>query len=573
MEKIQLLIENVKIYNSYFKTFYDANVAIKEGRIYYIDRHKTQSFCPDEVIDGQSHYMIPGFIDIHMHIESSMMTPKAFCQRMASCGVTTIVSEPHEMANVNGVLGVMDMIEAGKDSPISIFYGIPSCVPSTSTQLETTGGIVDYPAMKQLMELPEVICVGEVMNYRQIIKENDLEITKMLADVMKNNPHFPIEGHCPSLVDLDLAKFLFLGINGDHTEHSLEEIRQRFENGMFVEIQEKMLKPELFDFIKENNLYEYFGFVTDDVMADTLYEKGHIDCIIRKAIKNCGLSPQQAVYNATYTNANRMGLTDRGVLVPGKLADFVLVDDIEKLHILSTYKEGRCIFTEGERSREDKIAAFPQSYYHSIKCNPIDESILTLPIVTDESHVKVRVMEVVNGGTQTKEKIVELPVENQMIQWEGSSCLLAVVIERYGKGNEIGYGLVTGDCLKEGAVATTYAHDHHNLLVVGSNPADMVLAANEVIAKQGGMVVANAGEIKAVLPLPIGGILSQKSAKEIGLELKEIRNQLIQQGYNHYNPIMSLCTLSLPVSPALKITNKGLIDVKAAKIVDLVVKQ
>ena len=270
--------------------------------------------------------MIPGLTDIHMHIESSMTTPAFFGKCAGENGVTTVVSEPHEMANVKGIRGILEMISAAKNAPIDIFYGIPSSVPSTSEKLETTGGIIDCSAMKHLLEEKDVVCVGEIMNYRQIIRENDLEISRFLEYLKKEHPGYVIEGHCPSLLDLDLAKFLYLGINGDHTEHTLEEVKQRIENGMFFEIQDKMLKPEILEYICQNQLYEYCSFVTDDTMADALYEQGPLNAVVQKAI-DMGFPMEQAIYCATYTPCQRMHFYDRGAIAPGKLADFMLLKD------------------------------------------------------------------------------------------------------------------------------------------------------------------------------------------------------------------------------------------------------
>ena len=322
-ERADFLVRGAMVYNSYFKKFVPADVSVSGGKFLYIDSRRSGAVEADETVDAEGLYMVPGLIDIHMHIESSMLTPGAFCRRLAECGVTTIVSEPHEMANVNGMQGVLDMIRAGENSPVDIFYGIPSCVPSTSPELETTGGIITCEEMEGLKENPWVACVGEVMNYRTIIRENQLEITRFLKQLREKDRIFPIEGHCPALLDLDLAKFLYLGINGDHTEHSLEELEQRFANGMFMEIQEKMLRREVLDYIREHGLEEHFCFVTDDVMADTLCIQGHLDALVRRAME-LGMPAEQAVYNASFTPARRMNLLDRGAIAPGKIADFLL---------------------------------------------------------------------------------------------------------------------------------------------------------------------------------------------------------------------------------------------------------
>lgn len=573
-DQADLLIKNVLVFNSYFKKFYPADVAVLDGRILDIHLDPKQGenrIKASEILDGGGLYMVPGLIDIHMHIESSMMTPKAFTQKLVSCGVTTIVSEPHEMANVNGVQGILDMIEDGKDAPIDIYYGIPSCVPSTSPSLETTGGILDYKDMKALLDHKSVACIGEIMNYRQVIRDENLDIVKLLHYLRENCPDYVIEGHCPALADLDLSKFLYLGINGDHTEHSLEGLKQRFFNGMYIELQKKMLNREVLDFIEENHLYEYFGFVTDDVMADTLCEKGHLDVLVREAIR-LGLKPEQAIYNATFTNAGRMHFTDRGAIAPGKLADFILLDDLPSFAVSQVYKNGACIYRNTDHTDMKNIvipSRFPESYYHSVKLLPLTQSVFQIRSEQNAETAKVRVIQVKDKSTRTGSLCAELPVAGGKVQWQNSPYLLAAVLERYGKNQGIGYGFVTGDTIKHGAVATTYAHDHHNLLVVGSNMEDMTAAANCVIEMQGGIAVSDHGVIQASLRLDVGGILSDQPADLVGLGLAKIRQALTAQGCSHNNPIMSLCTISLPVSPALKLTDKGLIDVQNSAVVPL----
>ncbi|MDY5617416.1 adenine deaminase C-terminal domain-containing protein [Faecalicatena sp.] len=585
MNAADLVVRDVSVYNTVFRRFYPADVYILEGRIYSIDLKKERKMKAGQILDGSGKFMVPGLIDIHMHIESSMMTPNSMAERLAQCGVTTVVSEPHEMANVNGLNGILDMMEAGKESPIDIYYGIPSCVPSTSSELETTGGVIGFEAMKELLKNPLVACMGEVMNYRQIIRENQLEISKMLDYLSEERPDIVVEGHCPSLLDLDLDKFIYLGIDSDHTEHNMEELKQRFFNGMFIEIQEKMLREEVLAFIEEHHLYGYFGFVTDDVMADTLMEQGHLDAVVRKAIR-LGMSPECAIYHATFTNAMRMKFTDRTMLTPGKLADFVLLDELETFRIAATFKRGRCVYQRQDSKSDVCISRnrtggseFPESYRHTVHLPKAAEDLFSVYVPTESSNkVLVEVMVVSDGSTKTGRKQVWLPVKNGEIQWEDSPYLLAVVFERYGKtqksgrkgfGN-IGYGFVTGDLIKHGAAATTYAHDHHNLLAAGSNKKSLQLAVNTVIENQGGIAVTDGEEVKASLKLEIGGILSDAPAEQIGADLRRVREALCRQGYQHYNPIMSFCTLSLLASPALKISDKGIIDVAAGKAIPLV---
>ncbi len=571
MESVSLLIKNAKVFNTYLKKFISADVSVKDGRFYYIDRKRDTDFQAEAVLDAGGMYMIPGLVDIHMHIESSMMTPEPFGNCVAAYGVTTIVSEPHEMANVKGTRGVLEMISAAKNAPIDIFYGIPSSVPSTSERLETTGGIIDCNAMKHLLNEEDVVCVGEIMNYRQIIRENDLEITKFLDYLRQERPGYVIEGHCPSLLDLDLARFLYLGIDGDHTEHTLEEVKQRIENGMFFEIQDKMLLPEVLDYIRENQLYEYCGFVTDDTMADVLYEKGQLNYVVQKAVES-GFPVEMAVYCATYTPARRMHLYDRGVIAPGKLADFVLLADPAVLAPVYVYKNGVQIFCEKNRSEVSSSYRFPEDFYQSVCLPPVTIEDFRVRVDTDKDEVTVRAIEVHPDRTQTTEKLVTMPVREHLLDWKDSGCLLAMVLERHGKNGNIGYGFITGACLNKGTAATTYFHDHHNLFVAGDNPEDMLLAVRRIQELQGGFLTVRDGKILAELALPVCGILSERGVKDTALKLKGIRESLAGLGYRHSSPIMSLGTLGLPVSPALKLTDRGLVDVKQSAVVPLIVE-
>ena len=569
--KVDLLVKNVKVFNSYLKKFKDGNVAILNNKFLYIDNNKNIEFEASSTIDGKNLYMIPGFIDIHMHIESSMMTPAPFCHHLSKNGVTTIVAEPHEIANVFGKKGIEAMIAAENSINTSIFYGIPSSVPSTSPDLETTGAILDFEEMKNLTSNPKVICIGEIMNYRKVIVDNSLDICKFIEYVKKNKPQYAIEGHCPKLLDLDLAKFLYLGINGDHTEHTFEEFVQRFENGMFMELQAKSISSELINYIKENNLYEHFAFVTDDTMPDTFLHKGHLNVVIKKAIQ-AGINIENAIYCATFTPARRMNLHDRGVIATGKKADFLLIDNLKNLHITQTFIDGKEVYNiNSEAKYIPTDYKFPEEFYQSVRVEKINEDIFQIPVNNKENEVNCRIIKVIDGSTRTTEIIEKLNVKNGYLDWENSPYMLIAVFERHGKNGNIGFGLVTGDCIKNGAIATTYAHDHHNLMVIGKNIKDMTKTINRIIELQGGICCVENEEILAEVPLPVAGILSEKTVQELGKEVEILREKMSQLGYKHYNPIMSLCTLSLPVSPALKITDKGLIDVNQGKIVNLII--
>lgn len=567
---VDLLIKNVQVYNSYIKKFIKEDAAVLDGRFFYIGNKDICKLNPKETIDGNGRYLIPGLIDIHMHIESSMAAPLSFSYELIRNGVTTIVSEPHEIANVFGVKGIKEMINAAKESVVDVYYGVPSCVPSTSSDLETVGDEIGLEELQELMKEDKIICLGEVMNYMEVINDLNSKSNQFIRYVKNNYPNYPIEGHCPKLIGLDLAKYIFNGIDSDHTEHDVTEVRERILNGMFIEIQEKTLTKDIVDFLMENELYEHFALVTDDVMADSFVNEGHLNKLVKKAI-DLGMGPENAIYAATFTPARRMRLHDRGSVAPGKRADFILVDNLRKFSISHTFVDGKEVYNREEDCvLKGKKYAFPNEFYKSVHLSNIQKEDLHLKANTKDNKVRCRIMEVRDKSTFTKEIFDELSVVNGLVDWESSPHCLAAVFDRHRRTNNVGLGLVTGDIIKRGAIATTYAHDHHNLLVVGKNIDDMLKAANTVIESQGGYCVVENGKVLAKIKLPIAGILSENPMKEIGHDLGEVRRAMESLGYKHYNPIMSLSTLSLPVSPELKITDKGLIRVSEGKIVNVI---
>lgn len=571
MEKVDLWIRGARVFNSYLKKFIPADVAVLRGRFYYIDRERGMDFDAVGTVDADGLVMLPGLVDIHMHIESSMLTPYAMAGCLAANGVTTVVAEPHEIANVKGLRGIEEMIRAGKGAPIDIYYGIPSSVPSSNLTLETTGAVVDEQDMKELLGKREVICVGEIMNWKRILRGEDVEIDHFLNYLKDRNPRFPVEGHCPLAVDLELAKILYYGIDADHTEHSLEEVRQRIENGMFMEIQQKMLSRDVLDYVCENRLFEYCGFVTDDTMADTLWREGHLNRVVENAI-SMGFPVEEAVYCATYTPARRMQLFDRGVIAPGRLADFQLVEDPRRLRPVKVFKEGKEIFPQTGGNRMSPYT-FPADFYTSVYLDEAEPLMFRVPAGEARVSVTVRAIEVLPGQTQTREKLVEMPVKDGYVDWKGSGCLLAFVMERHGKNRSMGMGFLTGNCHKKGTVATTCLHDHHNLLVAGDDEQDMALAVNRLRALQGGYLTVRNRTVLAELPLPVCGIMSSLTAEKAGTALEAVRSSMEELGYVHENPIMSFACLGLPVSPAIKLTNFGLVDVVQGSILNLITKK
>ncbi|MGI5888732.1 MAG: adenine deaminase C-terminal domain-containing protein [Oscillospiraceae bacterium] len=554
-------------YNTPFNRFYHGWIGITGDKIGAACRGE----LPDDIQYGQcvslgGRQVVPGLVDIHTHIESTLMTPGGFADAMIMHGVTTVVSEPHEIANVSGVKGVLAMIEAGKDAPMDIFYGIPSSVPASNSGLETTGGSIDEAEVAELCRNPMVRCLGEVMNARSVISEPDGKANRIVREFKKDAPLLPVEGHCPRLKGLDLAKFVFAGIDSDHTEHDLEEFRERWFDGMLVELQEKTLTPEIIRFMRENGLSIRTAIVTDDQMADTLASDGALDRLVRLAIK-CGFPRNDAIRSATWVPAERMLLRDRGEIKPGLLADLVVLEEDEAFRPSAVYKRGRLMWNSGMTGDPGKTYSFPKEFMDTVKLGRLTEDDFT--IRCSGTRRTVRTMSVSPERTSTEAGEAEMDVKDGELMWEGSGWNLAAVFDRYTGSGARGYGFLGGSCHKRGAVASTYSHDNHNLLVAGADKRDMAAAANRVRELGGGIAVAEDGKVIAEIALPVGGIMSRHGAAAVGRDLGAVVDAMRSLGYVHPSPIMSLCVISLTVSPELKVTDKGLVDVRKQRIVPL----
>ena len=573
--KADLLLQGAQVFDSAFRCFRTASVAILDGRILYAgtDEEVLKQIEPQEVADLSGRWVIPGLIDIHMHIESSMVTPPVFLKAALQHGTSTCIAEPHEIANVFGTEGIEEFIRlAPADDPehAEVFFGAPSSVPSTD--LEDAGAAVTPEDISFLMKNPRVRCLGEVMDCRTVISDPGSRAARVVKAAETSRTVPIIEGHVPAFLGLDLARILYAGIDSDHCEQTPERMRQRFEMGMFVEMQLKSVTKENIAYLAAHpELTGLWSFVTDDVMADQL-QHDHLARVVRQAI-SYGLDPASAIIAATSSPAARMDLRDRGRIAPGRLADLVVLDSLEGFHVASVIHRGCWVDRDSAdtSSRHD----FPERYYESIHLAPrtLDDFVLSAPKGAGAA-VRVHTMEIQERSTFTPDRIRELPVEEGHIAWKRSGDLaLARVFERHHGLGLSGTALLSGACLKEGAVASTWVHDHHNLLVVGVDEEDMVLAANSVIARQGGLVVVRDGKIVAEMPLPVAGILTEDPLPLAAERLAAVTRALRDQGWGNSNPVMSLCTIALPVSPALKVTDRGLVDVRQAKLVDLVLPE
>jgi adenine deaminase len=564
--KVDLAIVNAQVFNTFTKKFDKKNVFIAMDKFYYITADRIDDCQAAEVVDAKNQFLIPGLMDIHMHIESSMTSPSIFSEAVLTHGVTTVIADAHEIANVFGMEGLEAFFS--QPSVMDIFYAIPSSVPSTTPELETTGGFIGVEEVKQLLKHPKVMALGEAMNFNGIVNEPDSLIRQILRAVQTERPLMPLEGHVPRVSGLELSKFLYAGITADHTHQSPESIYEKITNGMFLEFQKKSITPENIRVVVENHFYEYVAIITDDVMADDLLE-GHLDANVRLAI-SCGMPAEQAIYCATYTPSRRMGFQDRGAIVPGYKADFLLLNDIESFEIGAVFKDGKLVYTKGDDIRYPAVKPdFPEQFYKSLNCRALTAEDLRFKVKASEKAV-VNVIKISEVGTFTEHVQQEVRVSDGFLDWENSGLALIVVMERYGKTGNIAYGFVDKALYEKGAVATTWAHDHHNLMVMGTSSKDIAAAQKQLLDMQGGYVVVQGGEVQAVCPLPVGGIISDAPIQELGEQLMEVRQAMSKLGYRNSNEIMSFSTLSLPVSPVIKITDKGMMNVRSQMMIPLV---
>ena len=565
--KVDMIIENVWVFQTATQTFANRNVSINDGKFYYISEAEQKNLTPKTIIKAENQYMIPGLIDVHMHIESSMTTPTIFSKAVMRYGVTTIVADAHEMANVFGLDGLDEFMKA--ETEIDIFHAIPSSVPSTTPELETTGGIIGLAEVEKLLKEPKIVCLGEAMNFKGIAYEPDSLIRQIIELCKKERPTMPLEGHCPKITGEELAAFLSSGITSDHTHQFPDSLKERIEAGVFIQFQNKSITSENMQVIVENQWFEKASIITDDVMADDLLV-GHLNENLKKAVK-AGVPIEQAIYMTTATPAKRMGFHDRGEIAPGRLADFILLNDLESFEIETVYKTGKQVYEQGEEiTYPEVIEQFPEKYKHSVHCQKLTIDQLELKVDTDKKMVRCNVIKKQEIGTFTERITKEISVKDGILQWKEAGCALLIVMERYGKNGNISFALMDQPITEKGAIATTWAHDHHNVMVMGNTSEDIVCAQNELLAIQGGYVVVADGNVIGECPLPIGGILSQAPIEEVGNALKEVRSSMQALGYKNGNEIMSFSTLSLPVSPAIKVTDRGMMDTKTQEFYPLI---
>lgn len=546
-EKADLVLKNAKYLNVFSNEFLCGDIAVANGLIAGVGKYdgKTE-------IDVSGKLVLPGFIDAHIHLESSMVTPAEFAKAVVAHGTTTVITDPHEITNVMGIDGVEYMIQASQNLPIDVHFMMPSCVPAT--EIDESGAELDCKDIDLYLDNKKVLGLAEMMNYVGVINGDKNVLSKI---VTSQAHHKKIDGHAPELSGNDLNAYIAAGVYSDHECSTFENALEKLRKGQFIMIREgtaahnlKALMPLL-----TQQYYSRCMFATDDKHPSDLLYGGHIDYIVKQALKN-GADPIVALKTATHHAARYFLLNNKGAIASGYLADIVVVDNLEDFNVETVFKCGKLVF-DGEvkdfsaPTVDEKLAEKCFDTFHLDSVTPssfkVDGKLGLIGLVGGELLTR-------NLGTADK-----IDVENDILK---IAC-----IERHKGTNHIGVGYVKGYSLKSGAVATSVAHDSHNIITVGCNDDDIAVAVNAIKDSKGGIAVVQNGKIKALLELPIAGLMSDEPLTTVNEKLENAKLSAYELGADKsIDPFMTLSFLSLPVIPSLRITTKGVFDAENWKM-------
>jgi len=504
--------------------------------------------------------ILPGFIDAHIHLESTLLSPSEFAKAVLPHGTTSVVIDPHEIANVAGLAGIKYLIDASRDLPVSFYIMAPSCVPAIKG-FETFGAEITSRDIEEILQWERVIGLAEMMNFPGVLY-GDEEVLKKL-EAAKGRV---IDGHAPGLHGKALNAYLSAGIMSDHECTSLGEAIEKVRLGMKIMIRGGSVAKNLAELLKAVTEFssENFMLASDDLLPTDILDEGHMDYRLRLCVEN-GMKPEIAVKMATINTARYFGLRDIGAVAPGYRADIVVVEDLESFKVEKVIKEGKTVWDGGLKT-EIRSVEPPEGIRRSVRMPPLSKEDLVI-----EARGKVcRLIELIPGQIITKKAEWE-PVIKDGIAFPDPDQDVAkvVVVDRHRAEKRIGVGFVRGFGIKKGAIASSVGHDSHNCICVGISDADMLLAFRRLEELQGGFVVVDNGEIKAELPLPVAGLISDLPFEEVAERLKKLYNAAKLLGIEVEHPFTAMSFLPLAVIPELKVTNYGLVDVTEMKIVDL----
>jgi len=541
-----LLLRNGRVVNVFTGEVEMVDVALFQGRVAGLG----PGYEAGESLDLEGRYLLPGFIDAHVHVESSLATPPEFARAVVPRGTTTVVSDPHEIANVHGLEGVRFMLEASEGLPLTVFVMASSCVPATP--MSTAGASLDADALRGLLDHPRVLGLAEVMNFPGVIYGDPGVMAKLEAFQGQ-----VVDGHAPGVSGMSLNAYVAGGPSSDHECTTAEEALEKLRRGLFLYLRQATNAQNLRDLLPaltpENR--RRVALCTDDRQPPDLLDEGGIDAMVRVLIQE-GMPPVEAVRLATLNPAEHFGLHDRGAIGPGRRGDLLVVESLEELKVDEVFVDGRLV-AEGGRALDWEIPAEPSPPPPSMR---VDWGRVNFQIPGRPG--RVRVIEAIPNQIVTGAREVEPTLARGQVVADPSRDLLKIVVlERHTGSGRVGLGLVTGVGLKEGAIAGTVAHDHHNIVAIGVDDASILSAAGRVAEMGGGLVVAREGEVLASLPLPVGGLMSRDPIEKIRADLDRVVGAARGLGSPLHDPFMAMAFLALEVIPSLKITDQGLVDV------------
>jgi len=548
-----LILANAGVVNTFTGEVIAGNVAICGDRIAGVgDYHEAK-----QTLDVSGKYLSPGFIDGHVHLESSMLDAGQYAQAVVPRGTSAIVTDLHEIANVCGRKGMRYVLDCVRKLPLDLFLMAPSCVPAT--HLETSGASVSPEDVRQILRWREAIGLGEVMNFLGVIHGDATVLRKIALSRGKI-----IDGHAPGVRGKDLSAYIAAGIGSDHESMALEEAREKLQKGMFVMIREGSSEKNLAALLPlvTDKTYKRCLFVVDDRSAYDLLHDGDIDAVVRKAIR-LGLEPVRAIQLATINAAEYFRLGSLGAIAPGYFANILVLDDLDDLSVNTVFYRGRMVAREGR-----PLFPLPQvdnrTVTGTVNMKPVTLKKLSLPATSAE----LPVIEVVPGQIVTRKRYLKVRVvDGQVISDTERDILKLVVAERHRATGNVGLGMVTGFGLKKGALASSVAHDSHNIIAVGTSDEDIIAAVQEIERLQGGLAAVANGQVLASLSLPIAGLLSDEPLEVVIAQLGKLEQKARELGARLPSPFATLSFLALPVIPELKLTDRGLVDVTEFKLI------
>ena len=564
-EKADLVLKNCSIIDVYSGEIIEkSSIAVKGDRIVLIGNVE---HCIGEntlTFDLNGRYVAPGFIDAHVHIESSMLTPSQFARAVLPRGTTCIFADPHEIANVLGVEGVKLFLDEAKNLPLKVLICAPSCVPAVGGEFETAGAYIGPKEIEELLLMDGVVALAEMMNYPGVLFR-DKEVLEKIR--ISHRLGKPVDGHAPGLLDENLCGYISAGITSCHESTTELEGVQKLRLGMYLMVREGSAWKDLAEVIKavtKRGLnHRRAILVTDDRHPSDLIREGHIDHVVRRAIEE-GVDPLAAIQMATLNPAERYGLDLHiGGIAPPRYADLVVLSDLEKLYVDMVFADGKLVAKDGKLMVDVPRFEYPDWAKKTVKIKEtISAGMFVIKAPIEEGVVKTRVIGVIEGKATTKHLIVDVNVKDWKINVSTDEDLVKIaVIDRHKASGSMGLGLVKGFRIKQGGVASTIAHDSHNLIVLGVDENDMALAANKVVNSNGGMAIAKDGKIIASVELPIAGIITDENFENLCIKVEKFEEAWKEIGCTISAPFMTMSLLALPVIPELRITDKGLIDV------------